>query len=536
MTSEPKARAGSGAAVEQPSSSAVALGLARVLASNTFRGATRSREFLSYVVTETLAGRGPALSERTVGRHGLDRGDHFDGRADASVRVRATRVRKALQEYYANEGAKDPIGIDLPAGSYVPVFTVRAELGSDELADDPSIAVLILDAVGPEPAVALARLISEGLVGRMSSFPGLRVIGPSSSRSLDPRLVGQELGARFVLQGSVVVRDDGVRLGARVSEALTGEVVWSVAEMRRGNHVFDVADQWAARVAGELGDYSGALFRAVAEGPEPAPASTEMAARLAYFRYIELGGPQTLAAARHALEEALADGHRSPVLLAMAASALAVGVADRHCDDPHDLVLSERYAREALALDRRSGHAHCALGTVAMARKQPELAVLHGREAARLNPYHPSIMATAGLLVAHGGQWDEGIALFRRALELHPAHPGLWHATLALDRAMAADDAGALAEASMIPDVGLIWGYLHRSLALAGLGHMDQALSEFDGVLGYFPDFLDDPYGHMAGHRMLSRERLAPLLHRVQLIADALEVRSRDAAPRTVTE
>ena len=536
MTSEPWAQAEAGAASEQPSSAAVALGLARVLASDTFRGATRSRDFLSYVVTETLAGRGRALSERTVGRYALDRGELFDGRADASVRVRATRVRKALHEYYAKEGAKDPIRIDLPAGNYVPVFAFSDEAGSDEVSGDPSIAVLVLDAVGPEPAGALARLISEGLVGRMSSFPGLRVIGPSGSRSLDPRRIGRELGARFVLQGSVVVRDEEVRLGARVSEALTGEVVWSVADVRSGHDVFDVADQWAAGVAGELGDYSGALFKAVADGTAPSLASGEIAARLAYFRYIELGGPQTLAAARRAIEEALAQGHRSSVLLAMAASALAVGVADRHCDDPHDLVLAERYAREALALDRRSGHAHCALGTVAMARRQPELAVLHGREAARFNPNHPSIMATAGLLVAHGGQWDEGIALFRRALELHPAHPGLWHATLALDRALAADDAGALAEAAMIPDVGLIWGYLHRSLALAGLGHMDQALSEFDGVLGYIPDFLDDPYGHMAGHRMISRERLAPLLHRVQLIADALEARSGDAAGGTVPE
>jgi TolB-like protein len=538
MTSErgAEAQAGAGAAGEQPSSAAVALGLARVLASDTFRGATRSREFLSYVVTESLAGRGQALSERTVGRHGLDRGDTFDGRVDASVRVRATRVRKALHEYYAKEGAQDPIRIDLPAGNYAPVFAFSAETGPDEVSGDPSIAVLVLDAIGPEPAVALARLISEGLVGRMSSFPGLRVIGPSSSRSIDPRRIGRELGARFVLQGSVVVRDEEVRLGARASEAQTGEVVWSVADVRSGHDVFDVADQWAAGVAGELGDYSGALFKAVADGTEPSLASGELAARLAYFRYIELGGPQTLAAARHAIEEALADGHRSSVLLAMAASALAVGVADRHCDDPHDLVLAERYAREALALDRRSGHAHCALGTVAMARKQPDLAVLHGREAARFNPHHPSIMATAGLLVAHGGQWDEGIALFRRALELHPAHPGLWHATLALDRAMAADDAGALAEASMIPDVGLIWGYLHRSLALAGLGHMDQALSEFDGVLGYMPDFLDDPYGKMAGHRMLSRERLAPLLHRVQLIADALEASRGGPAPESLPE
>ena len=171
-----------------------------------------------------------------------------------------------------------------------------------------------------------------------------------------------------------------------------------------------------------------------------------------------------------------------------------------------------------------------------MARKQPEQTVLHGREAARLNPYHPSILATAGLLVAHGGQWDEGIALFRRALELHPAHPGLWHATLALDRLMADDDAGALAEAAVIPDVGLIWGYLHRSLALAGLGYLDQAQSEFDGVLRLIPDFLEDPYRRMVGHRMLSRERVAPLLRRVQLIADARQSRPDGRTPDPVIE
>jgi TolB-like protein/tetratricopeptide (TPR) repeat protein len=536
MTGEPGARFEADPADERPSSAAVIEELARVLASDTFRGAKRSREFLSYVVTETLAGRDHRLSERTVARHGLDRGDGFDGRADASVRVRASRVRRALHEYYAAEGAKDRVRLDLPAGGYVPLFTFMPVTIRDEEVVDPSIAVLVLDAVGPEPAAALARMISEALVARMSSFPGLRVIGPAGSQSVDPRRIGRELGTRFVLQGSVVVRDQEVRLGARVTESATGEVAWSVADLRAGQDVFDVAEQWSAGVAGELGDYSGALFRAVADGTEPSRASGEVTARIAYFRYIEQGSPQALAAARQAIEEALAEGHRSSVLLAMAASALAVGIADRYCEDPHDLVLAEGYAREALALDPRSGHAHCALGTVAMARKQPEMAVLHGREAARFNPYHPSLLATAGLLVAHGGQWDEGIAIFRRALELHPAHPGTWHGILAVDRLIAADDAGALAEAAMIPDAGLMWGCLYRSLALAGLGHMEQAQSEFDSVLRFVPDFLDDPYTHIAGHRMHSRERMAPLLHRVALIADARESKSVDAAPEALPE
>lgn len=505
---------------EPPSSVAVVEELARILASETFRSARRSREFLSYVVTETLAGRGPRLSEQTVGRHGMGRGQRFDGRLDASVRVQATRVRKALRQYYASEGAGDPLRIELPTGSYWPDFTYLPVPGeSDELAH-PGVAVLFFEAIGPEGA-PLARLVSEALVGRLSTFPSLRVIGPTSARSLDPRRTGNQLGANFVLAGSVVVRDEEVRLGARLSAARNGEVVWSVADVRAGPDIYEVAERWAEAVAGELGDYSGALFRASADATPPAPASAEVVARIAYYRYIEVGGPATLAAAREATEAALAAGHRSPVLLSMAASALAVGIADRHRDDPQELVRAESYAREALAMDRRSGHAHCALGTVAMARKQPELTVLHGRAAARLNAYHPSILATAGLLTAHGGQWDEGIAIFRRALELHPAHPGLWHATLALDRLLADDDAGALAEASVIPDVGLIWGYLHRALALAGLGHMEQAQSEFDSVLALIPDFLDDPYTHIAGHRMLTREQVEPLLRRVAMIAES---------------
>jgi tetratricopeptide (TPR) repeat protein len=302
--------------------------------------------------------------------------------------------------------------------------------------------------------------------------------------------------------------------------------VWSVTETHTGDDLFEVADGWAAVVAGELGDYSGVVFRALHDA-EPVPSSAEAAARLAFAHYMEVGSPESLAAAREAIERALEEGFRSSVLLAMAASALAVQVVDGYSQDLENLVLAERYAREALGLDPRSGHAHCALGTIALPRNQPELAVRHGRQAIACNPDHPTIVATAGMLVAYGGDWDEGIAIFRRGLELQPAHPGIWHAILAADRLMADDDAGALAEASMIPDAGVPWGYLHRSLALAGLGYLDRAHVEFEQVLRLVPDFLDDPYTSMGGNRLLSRERLAPLLERVQrIVADR---RAREA-------
>jgi hypothetical protein len=74
------------------------------------------------VVTETPAGRGSQLSERTVGRHALQHDHNFDGRHDASVRVRGTRVRRALEAYYESEGAEDLVRIELPTGTYTPTF------------------------------------------------------------------------------------------------------------------------------------------------------------------------------------------------------------------------------------------------------------------------------------------------------------------------------------------------------------------------------------------------------------------------------
>lgn len=99
----------------------VVVALKAVLDSDAFRPAWRARDFLAYVVTETLQGRGDQLSERTVARWALGRGPAFDGRNDSSVRVQARRVRQGLDDYYAG-AANDEVRIVLPTGTYVPEF------------------------------------------------------------------------------------------------------------------------------------------------------------------------------------------------------------------------------------------------------------------------------------------------------------------------------------------------------------------------------------------------------------------------------
>jgi hypothetical protein len=81
--------------------------------------------FLRYVVEETAAGRGAAIKEYTLGLNVFDRGDEFNPRLDPIVRVQARNLRSRLDKYYETVGADDPIRIELPKGTYVPVFHFR---------------------------------------------------------------------------------------------------------------------------------------------------------------------------------------------------------------------------------------------------------------------------------------------------------------------------------------------------------------------------------------------------------------------------
>ena len=96
--------------------------LTRVLNSHEFRTSKRSQDFLRYVVENTLQGHIDLLKERTIGIDVFGRSTSYEPSDDATVRVKAGDVRKRLGIYYAEQGARDPVRIELPAGTYVPEF------------------------------------------------------------------------------------------------------------------------------------------------------------------------------------------------------------------------------------------------------------------------------------------------------------------------------------------------------------------------------------------------------------------------------
>jgi TolB-like protein len=118
-----------------PSPEAVRAALERIVASEAFRKSPRMSRLLKYVVERSLAGEAEQLKEYVLGVEVFDRDERYDPRLDSIVRVEARRLRAKLHDYYQGPGGRDPVTIDMPRGSYVPVFTTAEHTAA---ADPPS--------------------------------------------------------------------------------------------------------------------------------------------------------------------------------------------------------------------------------------------------------------------------------------------------------------------------------------------------------------------------------------------------------------
>ena len=119
---EAQAKTPAGQRPARVSEEAVREELSRVLSCHEFRLSKRSQDFVRYVVEHTLSGREDMLKERTIGIEVFGRSTSYEPSDDATVRVKAGDVRKRLGLYYAEQGAHNPVRIELPAGTYVPEF------------------------------------------------------------------------------------------------------------------------------------------------------------------------------------------------------------------------------------------------------------------------------------------------------------------------------------------------------------------------------------------------------------------------------
>jgi hypothetical protein len=155
--------AGAAVSKDQISASERTAALNVVLASPLLRRSLRLRRFLSYVVETSIQNDSVSLTEQQIGVALFDRRPSYDTSVDNIVRVNATELRKRLELFYAGDGVAETVMIEIPRGSYHPVFQRRSREDAVSAPDSTDLT----PAVSP---VAFAESFFEAPIALRSSI------------------------------------------------------------------------------------------------------------------------------------------------------------------------------------------------------------------------------------------------------------------------------------------------------------------------------------------------------------------------------
>ncbi|MGB9364604.1 MAG: winged helix-turn-helix domain-containing protein [Xanthobacteraceae bacterium] len=296
------------------------------------------------------------------------------------------------------------------------------------LPDRPAIAVLPFTNLSGEPEQEyFSDGISEDIITALSKLRWFFVIARNSSfiykgKAVHMSQVAEELGVRYVVEGSVRKEGDRVRITAQLNDVATGAHVWAERYDRELADVFAVQDEITENIVAAIEPklYAAESFRAQRKPPDSMDAwDLVMRALSHYWRVTRQDG----VVAQALLEKAIAiDPHYGQALGLLATSYMFtahMGWLDMTAAMP----LAERAALEAIRADSEDPWAHNALGHVHLFALRFEDSLAEFETALRLNPNFALAQGYYGLSLSYSGRWREADEAARRALRLSPRDP-----------------------------------------------------------------------------------------------------------------
>jgi serine/threonine protein kinase len=387
-----------------------------------FKGAT------SGIVAEAILNRAPEPLRHLVQYDGLEleRIVSLALQKDRNLRYQtAAGMRADLLAYKRSVGtgqvSSPPRGVpttDAAAG--------RAEEGL-------WVAVLPFKITGSDKeSESLADGLTEDVTAGLSRFPHLRVVAYNSamtykSRSIDIRAVGRELGARYVVEGSIRKGERALRINVQLVDAANGVQLWAETYNRElgDSGPFETLDDVTDRIVATVADGHGVLVRSMATATREKPLQEASASQLVsrWFTYVLQLKAEEHAKLRAAFERVL---DREP----NHADAWAC-LSNLYCwEYVHRLNPLEKPMERALEAAWRAVTIDpaCQLGWQQLAEAHffARDYTAFGDAAERamaLNPRNSHTRAYLGLLIAFSGEWDRGLALVQRAMALNPHLP-----------------------------------------------------------------------------------------------------------------
>ena len=507
----------------EPHRDSVLLQADRIAGSGVFGASGRLLRMFRHALSESLEGRGAGISQFSIAFEAFGLGGDFDPASNATVRVHASKLRRALHAYYAGDGAGDLLMIEMLPGSYALAFSVNSAPSRDSLPPAecrPVVALVEFQGIGLEaPWTRFPLLFAEELSVLLSKATVLRVMGPLSRQLLldegvEVAALAAHYPADFIIDGSVQMHDGGLVLRVRLLEGLHGCQVWSRkydcghAHSDLAGIETDLMERLAFEVGADFGVMDAHLTALAKVKPVHQLTVHEalLTARGFFEDYAEESYLRGVAALRGAIEAAPDESLPHATLAMLMASAFN----EKFCGYSQPPVQIDLHARRALLLEPGNAWSTIALlCAAAIHRRRDELARLAGGIDA--DPGSSKLLRlVAGIwLIYQKAGVELGHRFIREAMADNPHYPRVVHLCLGLRLMELGDWQGASLEIRRFPLQDYWCVCLIDAVAAAGRGETAEARAQWDEVLRLYPEFPKRGFRHL---RRLWHEDYANLI------------------------
>lgn len=298
--------------------------------------------------------------------------------------------------------------------------------------DWPAIAVIPFEAAeGDGDADYLADGLSEDLITTLAMWRQFPVIARNSTftykgRAIDPVVTGAELGAEYIVVGTLRRLDQRVRIAAQLLDAETGHHIWADRWNTTLDDVFDTGSEIAQAICvalrpGLLKDMS---ERAMRQAPADMTAWDYALRGLWHLHHpTRESGEEAVALLTHAVQldpaSGFAHAHLAHAHYRMLQHHWTV---DRDVDQRALIEHAER----AVACDPMDANGHMFLSLACSVQGKREQALTALRRAIELNPSLPVARSLLGQFLGIAGRTEDGLRELEKAIRLSPRDPQLW--------------------------------------------------------------------------------------------------------------
>jgi adenylate cyclase len=300
------------------------------------------------------------------------------------------------------------------------------------LPERPSIAVLPFANLSGDPSQDyLSDGTTETIITALSKISNLFVIARNSTftykgKTVKVQQVAEDLGVRYVLEGSIQRAGERVRINAQLVDGLTGRHLWAERYDREIGDIFALQDDITNHVVT-------ALEVKLTEGE---------AARISRRQTDNTKAYELFRRALEHLRRGTKTDNDQARRLFKKAIALDAGFADAWCflgythqedwyfgwseNAPQSLEQATTLAQKAIALDDSSPCPYMLLETIHLWRRDYEKAIAYGEKAVALEPNHADATIQLARTLTYAGRPEETIELTKKAMRLSPYYPDMY--------------------------------------------------------------------------------------------------------------